>query len=219
MENEGFAIDHISSAPLNNNNSSSNETHRPHHKHSRNISNYESYFNRQELNAKDIENKYAISTYKSNSIFNDTKNYMIKYYKPSRGCMKNYLFDRIPFLRWILSYDVKENLVKDIIAGLTIGVIQIPQGMAYSLMAGMPPVIGLYVSFWAVIVYSFLGTARHLSTGTYAITSLMINSCLQKLEGKYFSADSMVSRNFTGEMNRNYTTNPSEYFFVVLNSI
>jgi MFS superfamily sulfate permease-like transporter len=57
-------------------------------------------------------------------------------------------------------------LVKDIIAGLTIGVIQIPQGMAYSLMAGLPPIIGLYVSLWSVIVYFFLGTSRHLSLGT-----------------------------------------------------
>jgi MFS superfamily sulfate permease-like transporter len=79
--------------------------------------------------------------------------------------MKNFVQDRIPFIKWIRAYKIKESLVKDIIAGLTIGVIQIPQGMAYSLMAGLPPVVGLYVSFWAVIVYSFLGTSRHLSTG------------------------------------------------------
>jgi MFS superfamily sulfate permease-like transporter len=121
--------------------------------------------------------------------------------------MKGYFLDRVPFFKWIRKYNVKENLAKDMIAGLTIGVLQIPQGMAYSLMAGLPPVIGLYVSFWAVIVYAFLGTAKHLSTGTYAITSLMINSCIEKLEGKYYSSGNMY-RNATTEIT-NSTINSS----------
>jgi hypothetical protein len=155
-----------------------------------------SYFNREELSAKDIQERYSMKLPKSDNIWKSTKNYVRKYYKPTRGCMKGYFFDRIPFLKWIRKYDIKDCLAKDIIAGLTIGVLQIPQGMAYSLMAGLPPVIGLYVSFWAVIVYAFLGTSRHLSTGTYAITSLMINSCIEKLEGKYYSSDN-VYRNAT----------------------
>ncbi len=60
MENEGFAIDHISSVSPNNN-IVTNDAHRLHHKHAKNINSYETYFNRQELNAKDIEKKYAIS--------------------------------------------------------------------------------------------------------------------------------------------------------------
>jgi hypothetical protein len=166
-----------------------------------------SYFSREELTVKDIEERYSMKLPKSDNIWKSTKNYVGKYYKPSRECMKGYFLDRVPFFKWIRKYNVKENLAKDMIAGLTIGVLQIPQGMAYSLMAGLPPVIGLYVSFWAVIVYAFLGTAKHLSTGTYAITSLMINSCIEKLEGKYYSSGNMY-RNATTEIT-NSTINSS----------
>jgi len=124
-----------------------------------------SFSNRPELNERDIVERYGNLVSKSDNIFYGTKNYIKKYYKPSPTCMKNFLQDRIPFIKWIRTYKIKESLAKDIIAGLTIGVIQIPQGMAYSLMAGLPPVVGLYVSFWAVIIYAFLGTSRHLSTG------------------------------------------------------
>lgn len=58
--------------------------------------------------------------------------------------------------------------------------------MAYSIMAGLPAVYGLYVSFFPVLIYAFLGTSRHLSIGSFAITSLMTFSCIQKLEGKYY---------------------------------
>ena len=79
--------------------------------------------------------------------------------------MTEYFFKRVPFCKWIFEYDLKTNLIKDIIAGLTIGIVHIPQGMAYSLMAGLDPVYGLYVSFWPVLIYAFLGTSRHLSIG------------------------------------------------------
>lgn len=46
-----------------------------------------------------------------------------------------------------------------------IGIVHIPQGMAYALMAGVPAINGLYVSFFTVILYVLLGTSRHLSTG------------------------------------------------------
>ena len=133
-----------------------------------------SFSNRPELNERDIVERYGSLVSKSDNIFYGTKNYIKKYYKPSPTCMKNFVEDRIPFIKWIRAYKIKESLVKDIIAGLTIGVIQIPQGMAYSLMAGLPPVVGLYVSFWAVIVYAFLGTSRHLSTGTYKLTKHLL---------------------------------------------
>jgi hypothetical protein len=151
MDNEGFSIEE-------------NRTNAIH----KNVS-YHDYFNRQNLNLKEIDEKYMITPFKSENIFQSTKNYIFKYYKPNKSCMKGFLFNRIPFLKWIRKYNIRDNLAKDIIAGLTIGVIQIPQGMAYSLMAGLPPIIGLYVSLWSVLVYFFLGTSRHLSLGTFYI--------------------------------------------------
>jgi len=61
-----------------------------------------------------------------------------------------------------------------LMAGLTVGVMLIPQGMAYAMLAGLPPVYGLYASTVPLIIYAFFGTSRHLSVGPVAIDSMMV---------------------------------------------
>lgn len=80
----------------------------------------------------------------------------------------------LPILTWLPSYPVKQYLFSDIISGLSTGVVQLPQGMAYALLAAVPPVYGLYSSFYPVLLYTFFGTSRHVSMGTFAVVSLMI---------------------------------------------
>ena len=63
------------------------------------------------------------------------------------------------------------------------GIIQIPQGMAYSLTAGLPAVNGLYATFFQCLLYFFLGTSKHISPGTFAITSLMTFNAIDSYEG------------------------------------
>ncbi|KAH9286106.1 Prestin [Echinococcus granulosus] len=77
-------------------------------------------------------------------------------------------------------YDVKNWLANDLITGFTIGVMHVPQGMAYAMLATLPPVYGLYCSMCASFFYFFLGTSRHLSLGTLAILSLLVGSCLDR---------------------------------------
>ena len=79
--------------------------------------------------------------------------------------MKNYLRDRFPFIKWLLGYNIKENLLPDVISGVTIGIIHIPQGLAYAQMASLPAVTGLYVSLFSVMMYVLFGTSNHLSMG------------------------------------------------------
>lgn len=86
--------------------------------------------------AKTLEERFVFNPIEPDNPLKATANYIVKYYKPSPNCMKSFFFARFPFFDWIRSYSIKDNLLKDLIAGLTIGVVHIPQGMAYALMAG-----------------------------------------------------------------------------------
>jgi len=73
---------------------------------------------------------------------------------------------------WIKNYQ-RPDFRFDLVAGLTVGVMLIPQGMAYAMIAGLPPVYGLYASTLPAIVYAWFGSSRHLSVGPGALTALL----------------------------------------------
>jgi SulP family sulfate permease len=81
----------------------------------------------------------------------------------------------LPILDWLPQYK-KEYLKGDISAGLTVGIMLIPQGMAYAYIAGLPPVYGLYAALVPQIIYAFLGTSRQLAVGPVAMDSLLVAS-------------------------------------------
>eukprot|EP00051_Salpingoeca_urceolata_P002755 m.52598 g.52598 ORF g.52598 m.52598 type:complete len:872 (-) comp12311_c0_seq1:133-2748(-) len=81
---------------------------------------------------------------------------------------------------WLPSYDWRTMLVGDLAAGLTLGVMVIPQGLAYGLLAKLPPIYGLYTSFMPAIVYPIFGMSRELSMGTFALTSLMVGQAVSR---------------------------------------
>ena len=85
--------------------------------------------------------------------------------------MKQYF----PFLDWIKNYK-KADFSGDLSAGLTVGVMLIPQGMAYSMLAGLPPIYGLYASTIPLIIYALFGTSRQLAVGPVAMVALLISS-------------------------------------------
>ncbi len=89
---------------------------------------------------------------------------------------KNYL----PILDWLPNYQ-KSWLKGDLFAGTTIGVMLIPQGIAYAIIAGLPPIYGLYTAMIPQIVYTFLGTSRQLAIGPAAMDSLIVASGIAAL--------------------------------------
>ncbi|XP_012935752.1 prestin isoform X2 [Aplysia californica] len=98
----------------------------------------------------------------------------------SCSCLRRFLTLHLPFLGILRDYSLRRDLVADVIAGLTVGIMHIPQGMAYGQLSTLPPVFGLYVSFFPVILYFFLGTSKHVSIGTFAVVSLMVGSAVDK---------------------------------------
>lgn len=79
----------------------------------------------------------------------------------------------LPFLNWIRDYS-SDSLRKDTNAGLTVGIMLIPQGMAYAVIAGIPPVYGLYASIVPLIIYALFGTSRQLSVGPVAMVAILV---------------------------------------------
>ena len=76
-------------------------------------------------------------------------------------------------LSWLPNYN-KEALSGDLSAGLTVGVMLIPQGIAYAMIAGLPPIYGLYTAMTPQIIYAIFGTSRQLSVGPTAMDSLIV---------------------------------------------
>ncbi|RDD46837.1 Prestin [Trichoplax sp. H2] len=100
-----------------------------------------------------------------------------------RNCFKcscmEFLVSFIPILSWLPKYDRRQNLGGDIAAGLTVGIMQIPQGLAYAMLTTLQPITGLYTSFFPVIIYTLFGTSRHISIGTFAVISLLVAEGVQ----------------------------------------
>ncbi|NJB72670.1 SulP family sulfate permease [Saonia flava] len=85
-----------------------------------------------------------------------------------------------PFLEWLQNYK-RSFFSKDLLAGVTVGIILVPQGMAYAMIAGLPPVYGLYASLFPIVVYALLGTSRQLAIGPVAMDSLLVAAGLGTL--------------------------------------
>ncbi len=86
-----------------------------------------------------------------------------------------------PFLSWVSEIAKPSVLRADLVAGITVALILIPQSMAYAQLAGLPPYYGLYASFLPGIVAALFGSSRQLSTGPVAVVSLMTATALEPI--------------------------------------
>lgn len=82
--------------------------------------------------------------------------------------------------RWVRDYE-RDWLARDVVGGLTVAVLLVPQSLAYAALAGMPPITGLYAALAGLTVYALVGTSSHLSYGPVAIIGLLTASALGPL--------------------------------------
>ncbi|MEJ8476761.1 SulP family inorganic anion transporter [Roseibium algae] len=88
-----------------------------------------------------------------------------------------YLMRFLPILTWGRTYD-RETATSDLIAAVIVTIMLIPQSLAYALLAGLPPEVGLYASILPLVAYTIFGTSRALAVGPVAVVSLMTASAV-----------------------------------------
>jgi sodium-independent sulfate anion transporter 11 len=97
---------------------------------------------------------------------------------PTREEAGKYVNSLFPFLSWIGHYNL-QWLAGDVVAGITIGAVVVPQGMAYALLAKLEPQFGLYSSFMGVIIYWIFGTSKDISIGPVAVLSTVVGTVVE----------------------------------------
>ncbi|KAL7788218.1 sulfate transporter family domain-containing protein [Trichoderma ceciliae] len=94
---------------------------------------------------------------------------------PSQAEAMGYIKSLFPFTSWLPHYNL-QWLAGDVVAGITIGAVLVPQGMAYALLANLPPQFGLYSSFMGPITYWIFGTSKDISIGPVAVLSTVVGT-------------------------------------------
>lgn len=93
-----------------------------------------------------------------------------------------FLKQHVPILEWLPAYDIHEDLPYDLVAGVTVGLMIVPQEISLSTMMGVPPIYGLYTAALVPMVYPLFGTSRVLSVANGAEVSLLVGSAIKKVE-------------------------------------
>ncbi|CAH9077052.1 unnamed protein product [Cuscuta epithymum] len=105
----------------------------------------------------------------------------------------------VPIFEWLPRYNLK--LFKyDVLAGITIASLAIPQGISYAKLANLPPIIGLYSSFVPPLIYAVFGSSKHLAVGTVAASSLLIAATIEEVVKPQDNLELYVSLVFTATL-------------------
>ncbi|KAL2823195.1 sulfate transporter family-domain-containing protein [Aspergillus cavernicola] len=102
-----------------------------------------------------------------------------------------YFYRLFPFLAWITRYNT-QWLIGDLVAGITVGAVVVPQGMAYAALAELPVEYGLYSSFMGVLVYWFFATSKDITIGPVAVMSTLVGNIVIEARDKLPGVDGPV---------------------------
>ncbi|KAK2540626.1 sulfate transporter isoform X2 [Columba livia] len=98
----------------------------------------------------------------------------------SRQTIITFFCRLFPVLDWLPRYNVKTQLFGDVVSGLLVGVVAIPQSISYSLLANQDPIYGIYTSFFCNIIYVAMATSRHNFVGPFGVLCLMIGQSVDR---------------------------------------
>ncbi|XP_075531010.1 solute carrier family 26 member 10-like isoform X3 [Dermacentor variabilis] len=101
----------------------------------------------------------------------------------------SFLLGLFPCIAWIRGYKLRMFLLPDVLAGLSVAVLHVPQGLVSAIIAGVDPVLGLYSSLYPAVIYVIMGSSPYVSLGMFPVTALMTGVVVQKY--------SIVSQNAT----------------------
>ncbi|KAL4779286.1 sulfate transporter family-domain-containing protein [Aspergillus varians] len=102
---------------------------------------------------------------------------------PTRRQVGLYFYRLFPFLAWITRYNT-QWLIGDLVAGITVGAVVVPQSMAYAKLAELPVEYGLYSSFMGVLIYWFFATSKDITIGPVAVMSTLVGTIVTKAQEK-----------------------------------
>ncbi|KAI9300072.1 sulfate transporter N-terminal domain with GLY motif-domain-containing protein [Cunninghamella echinulata] len=98
--------------------------------------------------------------------------------------LSSYILSFFPIIQWVYRYNLAW-LFQDVIAGVTVGMITVPQSIAYSKIANLDPQYGLYSSFVGVILYVIFGTSKDISLGLISVVCLLVGNAIQDVTSLY----------------------------------
>ncbi|RLV96336.1 Sulfate permease 1 [Spathaspora sp. JA1] len=125
---------------------------------------------------------YSIPQYEEDEV--TVKDWLQSIFSNPLQMIINYLVSLFPIAKWILHYNGKW-LYGDLVAGITVGIVLVPQSMSYATLAGLAPQFGLYSSFVGVFIYSFFATSKDVSIGPVAVMSSQVGKVIAKIQADY----------------------------------
>ncbi len=131
------------------------------------------------LTQSDFDNKYH-RIHKERQSFGEKFKKRLHNVRCSSSCCLSQFKRRFPIIEVVRRYKPKDYILGDVMSGLSLAVMTVPMSLGYALLASLPPIVGLYTSFFPPLIYILFGTSRHVSMGTMAFSSLVISGAVSK---------------------------------------
>ncbi|NWV69886.1 S26A2 protein, partial [Malurus elegans] len=98
----------------------------------------------------------------------------------SRPALGRALCRLFPMLDWLPRYNPRAQLLGDVVSGLLVGIVAIPQSISYSILANQDPIYGIYTNFFCSIIYAATATSRHACVGSFGVLCLMVGQSVSR---------------------------------------